>query len=140
MKTSNRALETYRVNTRVKLGGIWITLMLLYIYCDIYSFHRPGYVDELIAGRIGPFKATQEVLTIFGLLMIIPALMILACLFLKFKVAKWVNIIVSALYLVVNISNLIGESWIYYWIFAILEILLTISVIVLALKWKEDIS
>lgn len=138
MKVSHREMETFQINTRIKLGTLWVTLMLLYIYCDIYSFHRPGYINEIIDGMLGIFKVNQEVLAIFGLLMIIPALMIPACIFLNPKASKWINIIIGTLYLLVNISNLVGESWIYYWIFGFIETIFTIVIIVLSIQWKED--
>lgn len=138
MISKNKKTEGFKVDLRIKLAGLWITLMLLYIYCDIYSFHRPEYINEIISGMLGPFRVTQEVLAIFGLLMIIPALMVTACLFLKTKVVKWLNIIIGVLYLIVNIGNLLGEEWVYYWIYGILEILLIIGIIILSLRWKEE--
>ncbi|MFV0362432.1 MAG: DUF6326 family protein [Suipraeoptans sp.] len=122
---------------RIKLAGLWVTLMLLYIYCDIYSFHRPDYISEIISGMLGPFKVTQEVLAIFGLLMIMPALMVPACLFLKNIAIKFLNIVIGIFYLCVNIGNLVGEGWVYYWIYGILEIILIIGIITLSLRWKD---
>ena len=126
------------INLRIKLAGFWTTLMLLYIYCDIYSFHRTGYINEMIAGKIGPFEVNQGLLAVFGALMIIPALMIPACLILKFKINKWLNVVVGGLYALVNIGNLIGETWVYYWIYGILELALTIFIIFVAAKWTKE--
>ena len=127
-----------KINTNFKLMGLWITLMLLYIYCDIYSFHRTGYVNEMIAGKIGPFEVSQGILAAFGALMIIPALMIPVCLFLKTKINRWVNIVVGALYTLVNIGNLAGETWVYYWIYGLIETAITVIVIITAIKWKKE--
>ena len=76
---------------RVKIMGFWVTLMILYIYCDIFSFHRIDYIETMTANMMGPFKVTQATLAAFGALMIIPALMIPACLFLKEKAVKWAS-------------------------------------------------
>ena len=138
MKTQNKKLNDFTVNVRMKLAGLWTALMLLYIYCDIYSFHRPGYVSEMIAGMIGPFKVSQEILAAFGLLMVIPALMIPACLLLKAKIAKRANVIVGVLYGFVNIGNLIGETWAYYWIYGILEMAVIVGIIIVASKWARE--
>ncbi len=138
MKSQNGTLEPFKVNTRIILIGLWVTLMLLYIYCDIYSFHRTGYIDEMIAGRIGPFAASQGLLAAFGVLMIIPILMIPACLFLKAGTTKSINVVVGILYTLVNLGNLVGETWAYYWIFGILEIAVTIGIIAAAIKWPEE--
>ena len=125
-----------KINKRIKLAGLWTTLLLLYIYCDIYSFHRIGYVEEMMAGKIGPFDVTQATLAIFGLLMIIPALMVAAGLLLKAGLAKWLNIIVGVLYTFVNLGNLVGETWVYYWIFGVIEIIVTAGIIIMAASWR----
>jgi hypothetical protein len=122
----------------MKLTGLWTALMLLYVYCDIYSFHRPGYVSEMIAGMIGPFKVSQGILAAFGVLMALPALMIPACLLLKAKAARWLNIIVGVLYLLVNVGNLVGETWVYYRIYGFLEIAMTIIIVIVASKWAKE--
>ena len=127
-----------KINTKIKLMGLWITLMLLYIYCDIYSFHRTGYIEEMIANKIGPFEVSQGILAVFGALMIIPALMIPVCLFLKTKINKWLNIVIGVLYTLVNIGNLIGETWVYYWIYGLIEAVITIIIVITAYKWKND--
>ena len=124
------------VSVRLKLTGLWITLMILYIYCDIYSFFRTGLLEEIAMGKIGPFDVSQGMLAVMGVLMIIPALMIPGCLFLKEKAVKWVSVIVGILYALVNVSNLIGETWAYYWIYGCIELAFTIGIVVFAFKWK----
>jgi hypothetical protein len=138
MKSQDSKLENGKVSVRVKLAGLWIALMLLYIYCDIYSFHRTGYINEIIAGRIGFFEVSQGILAAFGALMAIPALMIPACLFLKTRAVRCVNIVIGILYLLVNIGNLAGEAWAYYWIYGVLEIGVTVGVIIVAAKWRKE--
>ena len=128
------------VYERTKIMGLWITLMILYMYCDIFSFHRIDYVETMTANMMGPFEVTQATLAVFGALMIIPSLMIPACLFLKEKAVKGASIIVGALYTLVNIGNLIGETYVYYWVFGIIEAALTIAIIVYAIKWKEGVE
>jgi len=123
----------YKLDTvKLKLSALWTALMVLYIYCDIFSFFRPGHVE----GMIGPFEVSQTILAAFGALMMIPALMIPACLFLRMKAAKWANVVVGGLYTVVNIGNLIGETWAYYWIYGLIEIAFTVGIIIVALRWR----
>ena len=124
------------VSVRLKMMGLWITLMLLYIYCDIYSFFRTGLLEDISAGKIGLFDVSQGMLAVMGVLMIIPALMVSVCLFLKEKAAKWFSVAVGILYILVNVGNLVGEAWVYYWIFGITELAVTIGIVVFALKWK----
>lgn len=134
-----KKLNEFKTNTRIKLMGLWTTLMLLYIYCDIYSTFRTDHLQEVMAGKIGPFDISQGTLAILGALMIPPALMVAVSLFAKAKIVKWASIIVGVLYTLVNIGNLVDETWVYYWIYGVLELALTIFIIIVAVKWpKED--
>jgi hypothetical protein len=125
-------------NTRIKRMGLWTTLMLLYIYCDIYSTFRTGYLQEAMAGKMGPFEVSQTTLAIFGALTIPTALMVAVSLFAKAGVVKRASIIVGVAYTVVNISNLIGETWVYYWIYGTLELAITVFIIIVAARWPKE--
>jgi hypothetical protein len=92
----------------------------------------------MIAGFIGPFAVSQISLVLASMISAIPALMILVCLFLKSGIARWVNIIVGILYTCVGIGNLIGETWAYYWIYGVLEILIAVFIVLTAIKWPKN--
>ena len=134
----NKKLNNFKLNIRVKLAGLWTALMLLYIYCDIYSTFRTGHLEEAIAGKMGPFDVSQITLAVFGMLMIVPIFMIPACLFLKANIVKLANIIIGIVYALVNIGNLVGETWLYYWIYGIFELAATVCIIIFAFKWEKE--
>jgi signal transduction histidine kinase len=69
--------------------------------------------------------------------MIIPVVMVFLSLALKSKLNRRVNIILGVLYTFVNISNLIGETWIFYIAFVVVEIALTLLIIGFAWKWSN---
>ena len=135
IKTTEK--EDVKINVRMKLSALWVALMLVYIYCDIYSLFRTGQLEEMIAGRMGPFPVTQGSLVLASVLMIVPAVMVFLSLTLKPKVDRWVNIILGVLYTFVNISNLIGETWIYYIFSGVVELVLTFLIIRYAWKWHN---
>lgn len=137
MNTSNAELENSKINIKFKLMGLWITLMLLYIYADLFSFYRPGYISEVIAGFIGPLSVNQITLAASSVLMLIPAFMIIVCLFIKANALRWINIVIGALYTLVGIGNLAGEVWVYYLMYGIAEIFITITIMILAFKWPR---
>jgi len=134
----NKKLIDLKVNTKIKLAGLWATLMLLYIYCDIYSTFRTGHLEEAMAGKMGPFEVSQATLAVLSALMIPAALMVAISLFAKAKVVKWASIIIGILYTFVNIGNLIGEIWAYYWLYGVLELALTIFIVIVAAKWPKE--
>ena len=131
-------MEDVRVNIKIRLSALWAAMMLLYIYADILSLFRPGQIEEMIAGNMGPFPVTQGSLFVASILMIIPALMVVLSLALKPKVNRWANLIFGVLYTFVNISNLLGETWVYYISFGIVEIALTLLIVWHAWKWSGN--
>lgn len=137
MKNAVTQLEDFKPNTRLKVIGLWVSLMLLYIYADIFSFYRAGYIGEVAAGFMGQLEISQITLVFSGVLMVVPVLVVIVCLFAKAKVVRWVNMIAGTLYTIVGIGNLVGETWIYYWIYGIIEIFVTIFIIVIALNWSK---
>ena len=129
--------EDKKLSTRAILIGLWVSLMLLYIYCDIFSFFRPNHINEILEGLMGPFEVNQISLLIAGVLMAIPALMIVANLFIKLVAIRWINIIVGIIYTFVNIGNIIGEIWVYYLFYGIIEIGITVLIIIKSIKWNK---
>ena len=139
MNTTNRttAQQGVKISVPMKLSALWISLMLLYIYADIFSLFRPGVLDEMAAGRMGPFPVTQGSLFAAALLMVIPAVMVALSITLKPGVNRWANIILGVLYTCVNISNLIGETWAYYLLAGTSELVVTCLIIWFAWKWRN---
>jgi hypothetical protein len=139
MNTINRATgtEDVKIHVRMKLAALWAALMFLYIYADILSLFKPGQVEEMISGLMGPFPVTQGSLLAASILMMIPAVMVFLSLTLKPAVNRWANIILGVLYTLVNISNLIGGTWVYYLFFGVVEIALTLLIVWYAWKWRN---
>ncbi len=140
MNTNNKTgeiLEDAKINVKMKLSALWGAMMLLYIYADILSLFRPGQIEEIMKGLMGPFQVTQTSLLVASILMIIPAVMVFLSLTLKPAVNRWTNIILGVLYTLVNISNLIGEPWAYYISFGFVEIVLTLLIVWHAWKWRN---
>ncbi len=99
-----------KIDVRLQLSALWIALMLLYIYADIFSFFRPGVIEDMMAGRIGPFPVTQASLLTAAGTHDHPGRAWSSCaLSLKHRAARWTNIILGVLYTLVNVSILIGE-------------------------------
>jgi Family of unknown function (DUF6326) len=130
-------MEDVKINVKMKLSALWAAIMLLYIYADHFSLFRTGQIEEMMSGRMGPFPVTQGSLLSASILMMIPAVMVFLCLTLKPQVNRWANIILGVLYTFVNISNLIGETWVYYISFGVVEIVLTVLIVWYAWKWRN---
>jgi hypothetical protein len=63
-----------KVSAKIRLAGAWATLIALYIYADFLSLYRPGQLEEVGRGVMGPFDVTQATLLIASLLVIHPCI------------------------------------------------------------------
>jgi hypothetical protein len=139
MTTINRTTgrEDGKTPVKVLLSALWAALMFLYIYADHFSLFKPGQVEEVLAGRMGPFPVTQASLLTAAILMLIPAVMVFLSLALKPVVGRWTNIILGLLYTAVNIGNLVGETWAFYLLFGVVEMALTLLIVGYAWTWRN---
>ncbi len=127
--------ENGRVDTKLKLAAAWMALIAFYIYADFLSLYRPGQIDEVRRGVIGPFEVSQATLFVASLIVIIPAVMIVLSLHLSARMNRSLNLLMAILYTLVNISNVVGEEWAYYFLFAIVEIAITVHIFFTAWRW-----
>lgn len=136
-KKNEKALVDSRLDVKILLSGLWAVLMILYLYCDVLTFFRTGVLNNIMEGFMGPVQVSQLTLLLASVLMIIPACMVFLSLRVKANVNRWLNLTAGLLYTLVGIGNMISETWIYYIIFVILEIVVTLSIVLLSVKWPR---
>jgi len=132
------SLVEQKVNIKLIIMSAWIALMCLYIYCDIFSLYRPGTIGSITSGKMGFFDVSQMSLFSASLLMVIPSIMILVSTLATPRASRIINMVTSVIYFLVNIGNLIGETWGYYFLFGLLEIGVVILIFVISLKWPTE--
>jgi hypothetical protein len=136
-------LEDRKVNVKAKLALLWVALMFLYLYNDIFSFFQPGHVAQLVEGELEGVKFTQTVLFSAAVLMAFPSFMVLLSLTLKAGVNRLVNIVVGILHILVLLgTQFVGESevWFYWRFYELLEALFLMLIIWTAWKWPATES
>jgi Ca2+/H+ antiporter len=131
-------LEKFEVNVKIKLSGLWAAMMLCFAYADILAHMRSDIVQGILDGELAGIQITPEALIASAILMLIPILMIFLSLALNDKVARWLNIILGAVYAVINLSTMLmtGGGWTYYYIFAVIEVVLSVVIVWFSWKWK----
>ena len=134
-KKNATILEDVKVNIKIKLSALWVTVMFIYLYVDVFGFFKPGVIEDAIAGKVWTFQITQVWLLGVIILMTIPSLMVFLSLVLPVKANRWTNIIVSILYIVVTLGMTIGESYAFYIFGSIVETVLLLLIVVYAWKW-----
>lgn len=140
MSTINRTTgkELGMIPVPLRLSALWAALMFLYVYCDILSLFRPGQLPDMMAGQMGPLPVTQGSLASAAVLMLVPALMVFLSLALPARISRWANVLLGVLYTAVNIGNMAGETWAYYFVFAVPELLLTLLIVRYAWTWRSS--
>ncbi len=102
------------INVRLKLAGLWTSLMFLYIYADYFGLMTPDSLQNMMELKTPVGRTTPGLLIIFSILLIIPALMIALSLLAKPLIVKILNIFFGIFYgslsVLIIISD-IGHSW-----------------------------
>ena len=141
-KTStHNSLADYKINVKIKIASLWTSLMFLYIYADYFRLMTPEKLEKMMKLQTPMGPTTPELLVVFSILLIIPALMIFLSIFLKPQINKWLNIIIALFYagisLLIIVSS-IGNQWqLFFVIFNIIEFLIFSIIVVQAWKWPR---
>jgi hypothetical protein len=125
-------------DAKIKLAGLWTALMFCYAYADILAHMRSDVIEGIIVGELEGIQITQEMLVASAFLMLIPILMIFLSLVLKPKANRWINIILGIVYVAINLITVLttGGAWIYYYVFAVVEVIFSALIVWYAWKWK----
>ena len=140
--TMTTEMVDVKIDVKLKLSALWIAVTFLYVYADIVTFFRKGIIEGIIAGEVAGIQITQTFLLGTGVLMTIPAVMVFLSLILKAKANRWVNIILSAIYICIIIFLQFmpgeGEVWAYYVFYNALELGLHLLIVMYAWKWPKQ--
>ncbi|MDR3194105.1 MAG: DUF6326 family protein [Tannerella sp.] len=124
---SNKTIET-----RVELSTLWIVVMLNMIFADIFTI-----LVELV-NKNTMEELPGDVITVMAIAAIVtnvPILMIYLARVLPYKSNRWMNI-VAAIFTIVYVTGG-GSATPHYIIIASIEVIILLTVIVKAWKWKN---
>jgi len=89
---------------RIILSALWVALMLTYLMGDVLRI----FSGDFVAGEMGGMQATQAMFFGAAILMLIPIVMLVLSLTLKYPAIRWVTIIAAILLLGFNLVGLPG--------------------------------
>jgi hypothetical protein len=129
--------EDARIDTRLVLSALWIAMLIVFAYVDIFGFLRADILD---AARDGKMAATgvavdQVFLVITTAYILIPTLMVFLTLVVRSRVNRVVNIVVALVYAVSIAASCIGEGWAYYLLGSAVEVVLLAAIVRTAWAW-----
>ena len=124
------------VNVRVKLSGLWASMLFVFAYVDLFSLYRTDVRADLEAGKIGGFTLDQSFLLGTTVYIVIPSLMVFLALVLPARVSRIANVALGMLYALTIIAGAVGE-WNYYILASAVEIALLAAIVRYAWAWPK---
>jgi hypothetical protein len=135
---NSNTFEDLKINVKMKLSTLWITLIFSYSYADVLGFYSPGNLAEILAGEIGGVPLTQEMLFAMAVLMAIPIVMIFFSLILMPKVNRVLNIVIGIFQIIILFATFLNTITAYYLVFASIELVCLVLIVWFALKWAKQ--
>jgi hypothetical protein len=137
---SRSPLEVLRLPVQAKLAAAWTSLMFFVIYIDYFHLYQPGAIDQIRGGGVYEFDITPTLVTIFLVVIGIPALMVMLSMTLPGRVNRATNVIAASLYIPVMVFNAAGASsdWAFYYGLSIgVEVVLLAFIVRSAWTWPR---
>ncbi|WP_197711471.1 DUF6326 family protein [Cellulomonas sp. WB94] len=135
--TTTRRYRDVPVDVKLVLCALWIAMLFVFAYVDIFGFYRADVLNAALDGKVATtgFTIDQTFLSLTLVYILIAALMVVLSLVLPPRVNRIVNIVVSLVYIVTIIGSAVGETWIYYFLGSIVEVMLLAAVARTAWTW-----
>ena len=90
------------VDTRIILSGFWVALMLTYLLGDVLRI----FSSDFKGGEVMGMQATQAIWFGAAILMLIPIVMVVLTLTLKYPAIRWVSIVAAIILFGFNLIGL----------------------------------
>jgi hypothetical protein len=131
-------LNDVTIGVRLKISALWVTMLFLFAYGDIFGFLAPGRIDEIVAGEISGIEITEGFLLAVSVYIAIASAMVFLTLVLAPNVARWTNLILAVLYIVSIVAAAIGESSAFYLFLSAAEIAALLLILRYAWSWRRE--
>jgi hypothetical protein len=128
--------DSGRIDTRLRISALWVAMLFVFAYVDLFSLYRPDVRADLEAEKLSDFDINQTVLFSTTLYIVIPSLMVYLTLVMRPRTNRVVNMIVAAGYGLTVIGSAVGE-WNYYILGSAIETILLALVIHHAWTWPK---
>ncbi|SER61553.1 hypothetical protein SAMN05216199_0684 [Pedococcus cremeus] len=134
--------STYRdswINPRLKISALWVSMLFVFVYVDLFGLYRADVRADLEAGKISAFSIGQGYLLGVIVYVALPSLMVFLSLVLPVKITRTANIVLAVLYAVTVAGSAIGE-WSYYILGSAIEVALLAGIAYYAWTWPKAVS
>jgi hypothetical protein len=141
-RTSNPStgeLTDTKLDVKIVLSGLWISMLMVFAYVDIFGFFRADMIKGALAGKLPVvgFAINQRFLVLTTIYILIPSLMVVVALVAPARMNRMLNIVIAALY-TASILVGMGDPWKYYVLGSAVEVVLLIVIIRVSVKWPRN--
>ncbi|MBI9050236.1 MAG: hypothetical protein JEZ00_12510 [Anaerolineaceae bacterium] len=114
---------------QIKLSVLWIALMLVYLLGDVMRIFSGDFVPgEIMGAKIGQWGWLG-----IAFFMLIPIIMVVLNIMLGQPVGRWVNIIVSVIFFIMNLAGL--PSYPSHYDKFLIAVSLVVNVLIVRYAW-----
>jgi Family of unknown function (DUF6326) len=139
--STTRHYQDTKVDVKFMLCALWITMLFVFAYVDIFGFYRADVLDAALDGKVPVgFAVNQLFLTLTLIYILLPTLMVVLSLQLRPRANRIVNITVSFCYAITILVSCVGEQWAYYLIGSLVEVILLIVIARTAWTWPAPLD
>ena len=113
-------------------------MLLVFAYVDIFGFFRADVIKGVLAGEVSGsgFAVDQTFLALTTLYVLIPSLMVAGCLLLPYRPNRVANLALAPIYALTIVGGMVGETWVYYLIGSCVELVLLVTIVRVAHRWR----
>jgi len=135
-------LQDTRVDVKVVLSGLWTAMLFVFAYVDIFGFMRADMINGVLERKLpGPgFEVNQGLLVYTTIYILIPSLMVAVSLLAPARVNRPANIVASLVYAASVVASVVGETWIYYILGSVVEVVLLLAIARAAWTWPRRLA
>jgi hypothetical protein len=119
------------VDVRIILSGLWVSLMLTYLLGDVLRI----FSGDFVAGEIGGMQGNQLIWMAAALMMLIPIVMVVLSLTVKYALIRWVTIIAAIALFIFNLVGLPGYPGVYDKFLIVVGLVFNVVTAWYAWKW-----
>jgi len=119
------------VDTRIVLSGMWVALMLTYLLGDVLRI----FAGDFKPGEIMGTQPSQVVWLGIAVFMLIPIVMVVLTLTLKYPAIRWVSIVAAVILFVFNLVGLPTYPSAYDKFLIIVGLVFNVLTVGYAWKW-----
>jgi putative exporter of polyketide antibiotics len=119
---------------RIKLSGVWVALMLTYLLGDVLRI----FSGDFVAGEISDMQGTQAIWIAAAILMLIPIVMVVLSLTLKYPSIRWVTIVAAIILFGFNLVGLPTYASLYDQFLIVVGLVFNVLTVWYAWKWVKQ--